>query len=185
MSQLGFLPNYKLHFGYFNHKKWPEIISNYANTSLSHLKKWNTLKLLFLKILCLITWLMRQIVVFSNHFTCNRKSKSAILDHSWWWISVQPHSALGTLPFCQHFFFNSCWYCPHVNLTEEWVLLSVGLSEESQRITGQAWPPEKRETKYHYYKCNTISFIWFFFRHCLSISKMHHFTDLEGEPARD
>lgn len=37
-------PDYKLHFGYFNHKKQPETSSNCENTSLPHLKKGNKLK---------------------------------------------------------------------------------------------------------------------------------------------
>lgn len=49
MSQLGFLPNYKMHFGYFNHKKGSEIISNYANTSLSHFKKKKHTKIIILQ----------------------------------------------------------------------------------------------------------------------------------------
>lgn len=136
--------DYKLNFECFNHKqKQLQIVQIHLFPSL---KTSKPTKIIFLRVYVLV-WLLRQIFVFYKCFTCRRKSKSAILDHSWWWISVQPHSALGTLPFCQHFCFNSCWYLPQVNLTEEWVLLSVGLSEESQRITGQAWPAEKGKTK--------------------------------------
>lgn len=128
-------------FEHFNHTQ-PGTSSNCALK-----KKFSKIPWVFM---CFVFFFFWGRYAFMKCCTCRRKSKTAILDHSWWWISVQPHSSLGTLPFCQHFCFSSCWYFPQVNLTEEWVLLSVGLSEESQRITGHAWPAEKGEIDYSY-----------------------------------